>query len=96
VSHLFGVAYTVNQASYDIAQLRLNRLIERRSHTNTYQLTPDGQRVAFFYTKFHDRLLRPLLAADAPPVPVELRNARRVVDRHLRGCIAQACLGNAA
>ena len=60
VSHLLGVAYTVNQISYDLARLRLNGLIERRPATNTYDLTPDGQRVAIFYTKVHDRLLRPL------------------------------------
>src|SRR4029079_16664486 len=37
-SQLLGVAYTVNQASYDLARLRLNRLITRRPRTNTYQL----------------------------------------------------------
>ena len=73
VSHLLGRAYTVNQASYDLARLRRNGLIERRPGSNTYQLTPDGQRVAIFYTKVHDRLLRPLLAADHPPAPPELR-----------------------
>ena len=61
--------------SYDLARLRLNGLIERRPHTNTYVLTPDGQRVAIFYTKVHDRLLRPLIAADRPPAPPELRAA---------------------
>jgi hypothetical protein len=35
VSLLLGVAYTVNQASYDLARLRLNGLIERRAGTNT-------------------------------------------------------------
>ena len=29
VSHLLGVAYTVNQMSYDLARLRLSGLIER-------------------------------------------------------------------
>jgi hypothetical protein len=96
VSRLLGVAYTVNQASYDLARLRLNGLIERHEHTNTYVLTPDGQRVAIFYTKIHDRLLRPLIAADTPPAPVELRNAMCVVDRHVRGYIDHARLGNAA
>ena len=66
-------AYTANQMSYDLARLRLNGLIDRRPDTNTYDLTPDGQRVAIFYTKVHDRLLRPLLAADQPPAPTELR-----------------------
>ena len=53
--------------SYDLARLRLNGLIERRRDTNTYDLTADGQRVAIFYTKVHDRLLRPLIAADHHP-----------------------------
>src|SRR6266545_1938748 len=38
VSHLLGVptdTYTRNQASYDLARLRLNRLIQRRPGTNT-------------------------------------------------------------
>src|SRR3990170_2325637 len=96
VNHLLGVAYTTNQMSYDLARLRLNGLIQRRPGTNTYDLTPDGQRVAIFYTKVHDRLLRPLLTADTPPAPVELRNAMHVVDRHVRGYIDHARLGNAA
>ena len=93
VSQLLGVAYTVNQMSYDLARLRLNGLIERRCGTNTYQLTPDGQRVAIFYTKVHDRLLRPLIAANAPPAPVGLRNALRIIDRHIHVYIDHARLG---
>jgi hypothetical protein len=96
VSQLLGVAYTANQMSYDLARLRHKALIKRRPHTNTYQLTPDGQRVAIFYTKIHDRLLRPLLAANAPPAPAELRRALRVVDRHLDDYIERARLGKAA
>ncbi len=70
VSHLLGVADTANQASYELARLRLNGLIVRRPGTITYDLTPDGQRVAIFYTKVHDHLLRPLIAADQPgPTP---------------------------
>jgi hypothetical protein len=96
VSHLLGVAYTVNQMSYDLARLRLNGLVERRPHTNTYDLTADGVRVAVFYTKVHDRLLRPLIAADAPPAPAELRTALHVIDEHVRGYTARARLGTAA
>jgi hypothetical protein len=96
VSHLLGVAYTVNQMSYDLARLRLNRLIERRRGSNTYDLTPEGQRVAIFYTKIHDRVLRPLNAADAPPAPLELRRALATVDRHVHSYLDQARLGNAA
>ena len=96
VNHLLGVAYTVNQMSYDLARLRLNGLVERREHTNTYMLTPDGQRVAIFYTKVHDRLLRPLLAADHPPAPTELRTALATIDRHVHGYIDTARLAKAA
>jgi hypothetical protein len=96
VSHLLGVAYTVNQASYDLTRLRLNRLIERRPGTNTYDLTADGLRVAIFYTKVHHRLLRPLIAADSPPAPPPLRAALRTIDRHVHAYIDQARLAEAA
>jgi hypothetical protein len=36
------------------------------------------------YTKIHDRLLRPLIAANAPPAPPELRQALTIIDRHIR------------
>jgi hypothetical protein len=96
VSQLLGAAYTVNQASYDLTRLRLNGLIERQPGSNTYHLTPDGQRVAIFYTKVHDRLLRPLIAADRPPAPTELRHALHVIDRHVTDYLARARLPNAA
>ena len=47
----------------------------RLEHSNTYVLTEDGQRFAVFYTKVHNRLLRPLMAADQPPAPIEVRQA---------------------
>ncbi|HYU09418.1 MAG TPA: hypothetical protein VEK77_08565 [Gemmatimonadales bacterium] len=36
-----------------------------------------------FHTNLHNRLLRPLMAADAPPAPLPLRQALRTIDRHL-------------
>jgi len=96
VSHLLGVAYTRNQMSYDLARLRMKGLIRRRPGTNTYDLTPDGQRVAIFYTKVHDRLLGPLIAADLPPAPLELRRALATIDRHVTGYTDRARLPNAA
>jgi len=96
VNALLGATYTANQMSYDLGRLRLNGLIERIEGTNTYLLTADGQRVAIFYTKIHDRLLHPLLAANAPPAPTELREALRTIDRHVHAYITDAHLGNAA
>jgi predicted MarR family transcription regulator len=96
VSHLLGVPYTVNQMSYDLARLRSKGLIRRRPGTNTYDLTPEGQRVAVFYTKIHDRLLSPLIAADSPPAPPDLQRALATIDRHVRGYTARARIGKAA
>jgi hypothetical protein len=83
VTALLGAGYTVNQMSYDLARLRRNGLIQRLPHTNTYVLTDDGLRVAIFYTKVHDRLLRPLLAADQPAAPPALRKALHTIDTHV-------------
>ena len=63
---------------------------------STYILTPEGLRVAIFYTKLQDRLLRPLLEADKPPAPPELRRALTTVDRVTRDYITNARLGLAA
>jgi hypothetical protein len=96
VSRLLGEIYTQNQMSYDLGRLRLNRLIERLDGTNTYRLTAEGQRVAIFYTKLHNRLLRPLLAADRPPAPAELRAALDTINRHVNSHITDAHLKTAA
>ena len=96
VTRLLGTAYSTSQMSYDLSRLRLNGLIERIGTTNTYLLTSDGQRVALFYTKIHNRLLRPLLAASNPPAPVELRHALATIDRHVRSYIDHARLGSTA
>ena len=70
-------------------------LICRRPGTNTYDLTPDGQRVAIFYTKVHDRLLAPLIA-DQPPAPPDLRRALVTIERHVHAYTDRARLGKAA
>jgi len=88
--------YSPGQMTYDLRRLRLTGLIHRIGHTHRYTLTPDGIRVAVFYTKLHNRLLRPLLAADQPPAPTELRAALRTLDQHVDGYIARARLSTAA
>jgi len=78
------------QASYDLARLRVNALITRiLPGKNRYRLTGDGLRFAIFYTKLHDRLLGPLLAADQPPAPVPLRKALHTIDIHITETIDQ-------
>ncbi|MGI9119727.1 MAG: hypothetical protein ACR2G7_06350 [Acidimicrobiales bacterium] len=87
VAGLLGQDYSTNQMTYDLRRLRLHGLIRRLPHTNTYLLTPEGIRVAVFYTKLQNRLLRPLLATDHPPAPLEVRRPgdprpRRCRSRH--------------
>jgi len=97
VAGLLGRDYTTNQMTYDLRRLRLHGLIERVPRTNTYVLTPEGLRVAVFYTKLHGRLLRPLVAgADQPPAPVELRRALATIDRVIGDYVDNARLGTAA
>jgi len=49
-----------------------------------------------FYTKLHGRLLRPLLDADQPPAPPEMRRALTTIERLLGDYVANARLGAAA
>ena len=96
VAGLLGTDYTASQMSYDLRRLRLHGLIERVPGTHTYTVTPDGVRVAIFYTKLHHRLLGPLLAASHPPAPPELRSALAVIDRAITGYVTAARLGKTA
>ena len=95
-ARLLGADYSASQMTYDLRRLRLNDLIRRIEHTHTYVLTPDGQRLAIFYTKVYNRLLRPLAAADQPQSPPELRQALAVIDRHVEDYITRARLKPAA
>ena len=92
VAALLGSAYSANQMSYDLTRLRRKGLICRLPGRNTYVLTPEGRRFAVFYTKLHDRLLAPLLAADRPPAPPALRDALRVIDQAVGDYIRHAHL----
>jgi hypothetical protein len=97
VAGLLGRDYSRSQMTYDLRRLRLHGLIERIPRTNTYVLTPDGVRVALFYTKVHGRLLRPLVAAaDQPPAPVELGRALHTIDRVIADYADAARLDTAA
>jgi hypothetical protein len=93
---LLHTPYTPGQMTYDLRRLRLTGLIRRIEHTNRYVLTTDGIRVAVFYTKLHNRLLRPLLAASQPQAPPELRAALRTIDQHVDNYITAARLRRAA
>ena len=95
-ARLLGTDYTTSQMTYDLRRLRAKGLIRKIEHTHTYVLTPAGQRTVVFYTKLDHRLLRPLLAADRPPAPRELREALAALDHHVDQYIANARLGTPA
>jgi hypothetical protein len=94
---LGGATYTINQASYDLVRLSRNGLITRILGKNRYTLTGDGLRYGTFYTKLHDRLPGPLLAADQPPEPLQVRKALHTIAIHVNETIDHArVLPNAA
>jgi hypothetical protein len=96
VAGLLGSDYSRSQMTYDLRRLRLHGLIKKIPGTNTYVTTDEGIRVAVFYTKLEERLLRPLLDAHAPPAPIELRQALRTIDHAVADYVTNARLGAAA
>ncbi|MBV9810898.1 MAG: hypothetical protein JO286_27255 [Solirubrobacterales bacterium] len=80
VAEHLGRDYSQSQMSYDLRRLRLHGLIQRLPRSNTYHLTSEGIRVAVFYTKLQNRLLRPLLDADKPPAPIDIRRALKTLE----------------
>ena len=94
-AHL-GQPYTQSRMSYDLRRLRLHGLIQRLPYSNTYVLTADGIRVAVFYSKLQNRLLRPLLEADKPPAPIDIRRALNTLEHAVNDYIHRARLTPAA
>ena len=74
--------------------------ISSHLHSRTGKASPipalDRIKVAVFYTKLHNRLLRPLMAAGQPPAPPPLRQALHAIDQHVDDYITHARLGKAA
>jgi len=56
---LLHAPHSPGQMTYDLRRLRLAGLIRRIEHTNRYVLTPDGAKVAIFYTKLHNPAAAP-------------------------------------
>jgi hypothetical protein len=96
VAGLLGQHYSISQMSYDLRRLRLHGLIRRLPRSNTYVLTPEGIRVAVFYTKLQNRLLRPLLDADKPPAKIEIRRALKTLESAVNDYVQNARLAPAA
>jgi hypothetical protein len=92
VSQLLDGSYNTNQMTYDLRRLRLKGLVTRVEHTNTYTMSESGIRFSVTYTKLGHRVPSPLLAADHPPAPIELRRASGVIDHHVEEYLDRARL----
>jgi hypothetical protein len=59
---------TITQAAvtYQLRRLRLHGMIERLPNSFRYRITDRGLRIALFFTRLYNRLLRPAVAAALP------------------------------
>ena len=67
--------YSPGKMTYDLRRLRLHGLIERIPRSNRYQVTPDGIRIALFFTRAHARFFRTGLSLEPPPAPTRASRA---------------------
>ena len=78
--------------TYQLRRLRLHGLIERISGTFRYRVTQFGARVALFFTRLYNRLLRPGLATALPnlrALDTPLKRAFNRIDAQLSEAINQ-------
>ena len=57
---------TPGRMSYDLRRLRLHGLIQRKRRTQRYRLTPLGVKIALFYSRTYQRVIRPGLSLLQP------------------------------
>jgi hypothetical protein len=65
----FIPGYTTRQMTYDLRRLRRKGLIRRVPHSQRYQLTGEGRRLAVFFTKTYARIVCPSLSELDPALP---------------------------
>jgi hypothetical protein len=86
---------SISQAAmtYQLRRLRLHGLIERLPRSFRYRVTDNGLRVALFFTRVYNRLLRPTLAAALPnlrSVGTPLKRAFDAISAQIDRAITQA------
>ena len=82
--------YPAGRMTYDLRRLRLHRIIERIPRSHRYQLTPEGLRIALFFSRTYARLLRPVLADIMPQAPPNRSPVCAAFDR-LQATIDACC-----
>ena len=94
-AHL-GRPYASRQMTYDLRRLTRKGLIAREKGTHRYRLTPEGRRLAMFFTKTYTRIVTPTLAHLDPGLPPEVSvrapvaRAWRDLDRALNDLIGDS------
>lgn len=84
---------TPGRMTYDLRRLRLHGLIERIPHTHRYRVSDLGLRIAIFYTRAYNRLIRTGLAEVADPAhPTALRQALAKVESEMDRLAARSHL----
>jgi predicted MarR family transcription regulator len=81
--------------TYQLRRLRLHGLIERVAGSFRYQVTDFGLRVALFFTRAYNRILRPGLAAALPPlraIASPLKRAFNTLSTQIDALISRAHL----
>jgi hypothetical protein len=76
-----AIALTAGQMTYHLRRLRLHQIIERISGTHRYRLTNSGLRIALFFTRIYNRLLRPGLGRIVPEFSKRSCPLRRAFDK---------------
>jgi hypothetical protein len=64
--------YSTGQATYDLRRVRRKGLIHRIPHSQRYELTDEGRRIAVFFTKTYTRVVNPSLAELDPHLPDDI------------------------
>jgi hypothetical protein len=85
---------TAGRMTYDLRRLRLHGLVERLPHTHRYRVTPFGLRVAMFFTRTYDRLLRQGLAHTLDPhaVPIPMRRQFDRLEKTIAAFVEECAL----
>jgi hypothetical protein len=68
---------TPGRMSYDLRRLRLHGLIERLKGSHRYRLTPAGLKVALFYSRTYQHVIRPALSLLHRPQHLEASGLAR-------------------
>ena len=71
--------------TYDLRRLRLHGIIERIAHSHRYQLTPEGLRIALFFSRAYAPAASPQTRRDHAALAAQrIRVARRIRPPRLR------------